>query len=93
MKLPVNYEYLHWRDRIAVREEYIRIQYNKCWYCKYDLSEEPPSDILNKSINWNRFPPNFLKHPIHLQHDHKTGMTEGAVHSYCNAVLWEYEGK
>jgi hypothetical protein len=34
-----------------------------------------------------------LKSPIHLQHDHDTGLTEGAVHAYCNAVLWQYEGR
>lgn len=34
---------------------------------------------------------NFLQHPIHLQHNHTTGMTEGAVHNYCNAVMWQYE--
>jgi hypothetical protein len=33
------------------------------------------------------------KELIHLQHCHKTNMTEGAVHAYCNAVLWQYEGK
>ena len=22
-----------------------------------------------------------------------TNMTEGAVHAYCNAVLWQYEGR
>jgi hypothetical protein len=93
MKLPVDYEMLDWRERKAVREEYIRLQSNKCWYCKNDLSGEPPSDILNKSIKLSLFPPNFFTHPVHLQHDHETGMTEGAVHSYCNAVLWQYEGR
>jgi len=30
---------------------------------------------------------------MHLHHNHETDMTEGAVHAYCNAVLWQYEGK
>ena len=51
------------------------------------------NDIKNKKINWKLFPPNFLKYPIHLQHCHKTGWTEGAVHAYCNAVMWQYEGR
>ena len=38
------------------------------------------------------FPENFFDHSIHLHHDHDTGMTIGAVHAHCNAVLWEYEG-
>ena len=47
--------------------------------------------ITNKYIDWDLFPENFLKAPIHLQHNHNTGMTEGAVHNYCNAVMWQYE--
>jgi hypothetical protein len=34
-----------------------------------------------------------LLHPVHLQHSHVTGLTEGAVHAFCNAVLWQYEGR
>ena len=36
---------------------------------------------------------NFFKWPVHLHHCHDTGMTTGAVHCYCNAVLWQYPGK
>jgi hypothetical protein len=93
IKLPVDYELLDWRERKAVREEYIKLQNNLCYYCNKNLSEEPSSDILQKNINWKLFPEQFLKHPIHLQHDHKSGMTEGAVHAYCNAVMWQYEGR
>jgi hypothetical protein len=39
------------------------------------------------------FPPNFLKYPVHLQHNHDTDMTEGAVHARCNAVMWQYHGR
>jgi len=49
--------------------------------------------ILNKKIDWSYFPENFLNYPIHLQHNHNSGLTEGAVHNYCNAVMWQYEGK
>ena len=48
---------------------------------------------MEAKINYRLFPPGFLKNPIHLQHDHDTNMTEGAVHAKCNAVLWEYYGK
>jgi len=91
--LPVDYTKLVWYDRKAVREQYITEQDNKCMYCGNKLTEEPPIEVTNKRINWDLFPENFLKHPIHLQHDHNTGMTEGAVHAYCNAVLWQYEGR
>lgn len=92
-KLPVNYENLHYTERKVVRLQYIEEQKGKCYYCNCDLDKEPPKEIISKKINWKLFPPNFLKYPIHLQHCHKTGMTEGAVHAYCNAVMWQYEGK
>jgi hypothetical protein len=95
MELPVKYSQLNGRagEKANVRNEYVRLQKGLCFYCKSDLAKQPPQDILSKPINLSLFPPNFLKHPIHLQHNHKTDMTEGAVHAYCNAVLWQYEGK
>ena len=92
-KLPVNYRKLHWTERKEVREQYIEKQKGLCYYCKCSLSEEAPQYIKNKKIDWNFFPKDFLKSPIHLQHCHKTNMTEGAVHNYCNAVMWQYEGR
>lgn len=92
MKLPVDYTKLNWKkgEIRAVREQYIETQNGKCMHCNRHLTEDPPSTVTDKSIDWGLFPPNFLKHPVHLQHDHGTGMTEGAVHAYCNAVLWQY---
>lgn len=92
-KLPINYEKAEWQERRAAREEYVRQQDGKCWYCQCDLEKYPPPAIANRVINWRLFPKNFLKHPIHLHHSHNTGMTIGAVHAYCNAVLWQYEGE
>ena len=91
--LPVDYDSLHWKEKREVREQYIKIQNGKCFYCKCNLKNEPPNTITSKKIKWKCFPKNFLKHPVHLQHNHNTGMTEGAVHAYCNAVLWQYEGR
>ena len=92
-KLPLDYTKLHWKERKKVREQYIKEQNNKCIYCKSELSKNPPKEITNKPINLDLFPSNFLDYPIHLQHNHVTGMTEGAIHAYCNAVLWQYENK
>lgn len=91
--LPSYYLELSWQERQAVRSEYIRIQEGKCFYCKESLSENPPDNIANKVIRWDLFPKEFLKYPIHLQHDHKSGLTEGDVHAYCNAVMWQFEGR
>lgn len=90
-KLPVDYTQLHFSERRLVRLQYIKEQNNKCFYCKEDLDKEAPEKITSKPINWKLFPEGFMKYPIHLQHCHKTGMTEGAVHNYCNAVMWQYE--
>lgn len=87
------YEAMNWKERKAVRLEYVKTQDGKCYYCKSDINAEPPADIRSKKINWSLFPPNFLKNPIHLHHSHKTGLTLGAVHARCNAVLWQYHGE
>ena len=90
MKLPVDYTTIDQRTRRLVREEYVRIQSGNCSYCKKPLNA-PAQRTL--SINKSLFPNGFFKWPVHLHHDHKTGMTIGAVHNYCNAVLWQYEGE
>lgn len=91
--LPVNYAKLTGYERRQVREQYITEQNGLCYFCNHDLNREPAEQVLNKQINWNLFPTGFLKYPVHLQHDHHTLMTEGAVHAYCNAVMWQYYGK
>ena len=93
MKLPQNYDELSSIQRRLVREEYVRQQNNSCSFCNGSLDEQPPEHIRTKPIDWDLFPENFLRYPIHLQHNHDTGMTEGAVHAYCNAVLWQYYGR
>ena len=91
--LPTDYDLLSREQRKEVRELYIEKQDKRCLYCKESLSSDPPDRITKREINWSLFPLNFLKYPIHLQHNHYTGMTEGAVHAYCNAVMWQYEGR
>lgn len=93
MELPVKYKELTWQERREVRLKYIELQNNLCMYCNSGLDKPVPQSILMKSINWKFFPKGFLDHPVHLQHCHKTGLTEGAVHSYCNAVMWQYDNR
>ena len=88
--LPVDYTKLNRAERRAVREQYIEEQENLCYFCGFSLAHEAPRHIVSKPIDWDLFPKNFLTAPIHLQHNHTTGMTEGAVHNYCNAVMWQY---
>lgn len=85
------YEELRPDQRRALRNLYVKHQNGKCFYCLGLLSEVPPKKVTDKKIKWELFPDNFLDYPVHLQHDHNTGLTEGAVHAYCNAVMWQYE--
>lgn len=89
----MDYNKLTFQQRRELREQYIKQQDGKCLYCGGQLSSSPLKEITDKKINWSLFPVNFLKYPVHLQHNHVTGLTEGAVHAYCNAVMWQYEGK
>lgn len=93
MKLPVNYDTITQHQRRLVREEYIRLQDGKCSHCKNDLTDNPSDAIMNKNINEKLFPSGFFKYPVHLHHNHNTGMTIGAVHAICNAILWQYYGE
>ena len=92
-QLPVDYTKLEGKERRQVREQYILEQQGKCYFCQEDLNQPPPKRITDKPINWKYFPEGFLDYPIHLQHNHYNGMTEGAVHNYCNAVMWQYHGR
>jgi len=90
MDLPVNYDEIDQPERRKVREEYIKRQEGKCCHCGQALDQKAEE---NKEINRNLFPTKFFNHPVHLHHNHDTGMTIGAVHCYCNAVLWQYHGE
>lgn len=90
MKLPVNYEVIDQYQRRDVREEYVKIQNGSCWYCNKPLNTPR---VKHRNINKSLFPKSFFKYPIHLHHDRSSGMTIGAVHNTCNALLWQYHGE
>ena len=93
MDLPINYKSSHWTVRKQAREQYVKEQEGKCCHCGKLLSGEPSNDVLSKKINLKLFPEGFFNWPVHLHHCHKSGMTIGAVHNKCNAVLWQYYGE
>jgi hypothetical protein len=93
MKLPVDYTKIDYKERRLVREEYIKIQDGNCHYCKEPLSGKPSKVVRAKTVNIKLFPKGFFNYPLHLHHCHKTAMTIGTVHCYCNAVLWQYHGE
>ena len=90
MKLPIHYPTTHWAVRKKAREQYVTEQQGLCHHCNKPLSDNPKR---NRMINERLFPTNFFTWPVHLHHDHVSGMTIGAVHAYCNAVLWQYHGE
>jgi len=88
-ELPVIYNDLGSLHKRLVREQSAQEQDDLCYLCKASLTGPPSQEILNKPIDRNLFPMGFFNYPVHLQHCHKTGLTEGAVHAQCNAVMWQ----
>lgn len=93
MELPVRYSKTPPNVRRLVREEYVKRQGGLCQFCKEPLSGPPAQKVGGAAINKRLFPPNFFKWPVHLHHCHETDWTIGAVHSRCNAYLWQYMGE
>src|SRR5690606_25846402 len=95
-KLPVKYSSLTPKEKRDVRNEYVALQKGRCYHCQGRLDAPVPSRVSQYPIDWWKFPggrEGFLRHPVHLHHDHNTDLTIGAVHSYCNAWLWQYKGE
>lgn len=88
--LPTDYNKLTQFERKKVREQYILQQGGACFFCEAMLNEPPRFGVAVLKIDPSLFPSGFFKNPVHLHHNHKTGMTIGAVHAHCNAVLWQY---
>lgn len=93
MKIPVHYPSLSPKQRRVFREHYVKLQKGVCLFCKAPLDGPPSKEIQDARIEPKLFPPGFFSHPVHLHHNHRTGMTECAVHARCNAYLFEHLGR
>ena len=94
IKLPAYYAKLTAVERYVVRKEYVKLQGGNCAFCHMPLDGPPDWQKSGRlEINENLFPAGFNWSSEHLHHDHKTGLTIGAVHAKCNAVLWQYYGE
>jgi hypothetical protein len=85
--LPAMYNQLTREERALVREEYDRLQGGICPFCLRPLASDPPPVIQRLPLSSIMWPPEFFRWPVHLHHDHGTGLTIGAYHARCNAVL------
>jgi hypothetical protein len=90
---PYFYSKLSPVERAELRKEYGIRQKGNCWFCKESLNKIPSKQVRDSKLNLNLFPSGFLRYPVHLHHDHGTDLTIGAVHSECNAYLWQYLGQ
>jgi hypothetical protein len=90
---PQNYNELSSKERRILREEYVRHQGGNCYYCNAPLNGPPAMKAAKVKITPSLYPAGFFRWPVHLHHDHDTGMTIGAVHNRCNAILWEYHNE
>lgn len=90
---PVRYDALSQPERRAVRESYVQAQGGACHHCKAPLDGPPTAEMTAKRITPRLYPATFFRFPVHLHHSRKTGLTIGAVHNRCNAILWEYHGE
>lgn len=93
IRLPANYGKLSPMEKADIRDRYIFLQQEKCWYCKRTLTKGPSERVRKLPLGQVKFPKTFFHHRIHLHHNHTTGLTIGAVHAKCNAVLWIYHGE
>lgn len=93
LTLPINYDEADRFTRRQAREQYITEQKGICCHCNLPLTQLPVELIKKYPINKSLFPKSMFDYPIHLHHCHGTGMTIGAVHAHCNAILWQYHGE
>jgi len=91
---PQDYTKLSQVERRLLRYEYAKAQGGKCYHCGKLLNYNPTQGFMtDHPINWSLFPKGFLDYPVHLHHNHETGLTIGAVHAYCNAILFQHHGE
>jgi len=90
---PKNYEKMSSKTRAETRHMYVAEQKGLCHYCRSPLEGHPSQCSKDMAVTPALYPNGFFDNPVHLHHCHQTGMTIGAVHARCNAVLWEHRGE
>lgn len=88
--LHTKYDKLTFKERAELRARYVEAQQGRCIWCYQNLEDDPDTEVAEAEIDWELFPEGFMNSPVHLQHSHANGFTEGAVHAKCNAYMWQY---
>lgn len=92
---PQRYRDLNANQHRKLRDEYVEYFRGRCLYCDGQLDDEPHEFVRQSAdeIEWDNLPGSkegFLKNPVHLHHDHETGLTLGPIHALCNAHSWHF---
>ena len=92
---PQRYHDLNTNQRHKLRDEYVEHVRGRCLYCSLKLDGKPSRIVRDSAdeIEWDDLPggkEGFLKNPVHLHHDHETGLTLAAIHALCNAHSWHF---
>lgn len=92
---PQRYRDLNISQKQELRDQYVDYFRGRCVYCDRQLDDEPHKFVCQSAdeIEWDALPggkEGFLKNPVHLHHDHETGLTLGPVHAQCNAHSWHF---
>ena len=87
LELPTKYSSLSGERLSAVKEAYICLQRERCWLCGnnlYELSKYLVDNPKLMPLCGNEL---AERYPLHLHHDHDTGLTLGVTHAECNIII------
>jgi hypothetical protein len=92
---PQKYDDLNSEEKRKLREQYIEWFNGRCLYCEEMLEDEPHKFVRQSAddIEWDDLhggKEGFLSNPVHLHHDHETGLTLAPLHALCNAHSWHF---
>lgn len=86
LELPTKYSSLSGERLAVVKEAYICLQRERCWLCGGNLYELPNHVVDNPNLIGLCSSQLAEQHPLHLHHNHDTGLTLGVAHAECNII-------
>lgn len=86
LELPTKYSSLSGERLSAVKDAYICLQRERCWLCGDNLYELPKYIVDNPNYMGLCYNQLAEQTPLHLHHNHDTGLTLGVAHAECNII-------